>query len=399
WIFETGAFAEKAATIRKEKEDALRKQELEELQGLSSSLAAKKRGADEEDPEDTQQNAPDRDAVEKSLIHAGTQADDKHRNPPTLEVRRFLEAMKQEAEKCQLSEAELRGFVAEAEIDQSGDVAYVEHIKTWVPILFELRKSRIYDGILAKEWGPDSEDLINLSSYEAQFPLHVAGEDRPASVASSASEKSTRAKQKKSGRKGSRSSSRGKRSDSQSSLGSDRAMVEDGLQCLLPALTGKRTMLKGLDFEPCGYQTLRYVAHACAKEGAVEAAYHLSRLQRKCGRTKYITAGSRVFQSAVESSALYLQSTADQMPKLLAGHGARVAEEIESLMELKNEILALTPNRRFLMLTEAFNQLIRWYGRARLVPQALRACEIMNELGIPRACLATFAYAHPNGDG
>ena len=37
--------------------------------------------------EDTQQNAPDRDAVEKSLIHVGTQADDKHRNPPTLEVR------------------------------------------------------------------------------------------------------------------------------------------------------------------------------------------------------------------------------------------------------------------------------------------------------------------------
>lgn len=51
---------------------------------------------------------------------------------------------------------------------------------------------------------------------------------------------------------------------------------------------------------------------------------------------------------------------------------------------MKNEILALTPNRRFLMLTEPFNQLIRWYGRARLVPQALRACEIMNELGIPR---------------
>eukprot|EP00434_Breviolum_minutum_P021157 symbB.v1.2.018668.t1/scaffold1455.1/size117749/4 len=135
---------------------------------------------------------------------------------------------------------------------------------------------------------------------------------------------------------------------------------------------------------PCGYQTLRYVAHACAKEGAVEAAFHLSRLQSKCGRTKFITAGSRVFQSVLESSALYLQSTADQMPKLLAGHGARVAEEVESLLDIKNEILALTPNRRFLMLNEPFNQLIRWYGRARLVPQALRACEIMNELGIPR---------------
>ena len=54
-------------------------------------------------------------------------------------------------------------------------------------------------------------------------------------------------------------------------------------------------------------------------------------------------AGSRVFQSVLESSALYLQSTADQMPKLLAGHGARVAEEVESLLDIKNEILALTP--------------------------------------------------------
>jgi hypothetical protein len=47
-------------------------------------------------------------------------------------------------------------------------VAYVDHIKTWVPILFELRKSIIYDGILAMEWGPESEELVNLSSYEAK---------------------------------------------------------------------------------------------------------------------------------------------------------------------------------------------------------------------------------------
>ena len=39
---------------------------------------------------------------------------------------------------------------------------------------------------------------------------------------------------------------------------------------------------------------MRYVAHACAKEGAIEAAYHLSRLQQKCGRTKFITAGTGV---------------------------------------------------------------------------------------------------------
>jgi len=135
---------------------------------------------------------------------------------------------------------------------------------------------------------------------------------------------------------------------------------------------------------PCGYQTLRYVAHALAKAGALEAAMHLSKLQRKCGRTQYITAGSREIQSILESSSLYLQATAQNMPNLLAAHGAQVSMKVEEMLEVKDDILALTPHRRFLMLTEAFNQLIRWYGRARLVPQALRACEIMNELGIPR---------------
>ncbi|CAE8683669.1 unnamed protein product [Polarella glacialis] len=198
-MFDTAAFAEKAATIAKEKADQLAKAELEELQGITSSLANKNRRADDEDQEDTQANAPDRDAVEKNLIHVGNQADEKHRQQPTLEVRRFLEAMHHESvAACQLSEAELRGFVAEAEIDALGEVAYVEHIKTWVPILFELRKSRIYDSILAKEWGPGEEQLVNLSSYEAQFPLslsteHGDGEDngRPGSAASSVSRRKT----------------------------------------------------------------------------------------------------------------------------------------------------------------------------------------------------------------
>ena len=48
-------------------------------------------------------------------------------------------------------------------------MAYQDHIKTWVPILFELRKSIIYDSILAMEWGPESEELVNLSSYEATW--------------------------------------------------------------------------------------------------------------------------------------------------------------------------------------------------------------------------------------
>jgi len=182
-MFDTRLFMEKASTIAKEKADALAKQELEELQGITSSLAAKKR-FDEEDPEDAQANAPDRDAVEKALIHVGNQADEKqHRQQPTLEAKRFLEAMRNESvQQCQLSDAELRGFVAEAEIDERGEVAYVEHIKTWVPIIFELRKSRVYDGILAKDWGFDAQHLVDLSEYESAFPLKV--ESRPSSASS-----------------------------------------------------------------------------------------------------------------------------------------------------------------------------------------------------------------------
>merc|ERR1719382_1861659 len=90
-MFDTTAFAEKASTIAKEKADALAKQELEELQGIASSSLAAKRRVDDEDLEDAQANAPDRDAVEKALIHVGNQADEKHRQHPTLEERRFLE--------------------------------------------------------------------------------------------------------------------------------------------------------------------------------------------------------------------------------------------------------------------------------------------------------------------
>eukprot|EP00933_Yihiella_yeosuensis_P016976 TRINITY_DN14330_c2_g3_i2.p1 TRINITY_DN14330_c2_g3~~TRINITY_DN14330_c2_g3_i2.p1 ORF type:complete len:741 (+),score=168.29 TRINITY_DN14330_c2_g3_i2:85-2223(+) len=243
-MFDTETFAEKAASIAKEKADAQAKQELEELQGLSSSMANKKKAADDEDQEDTQANAPDRDAVEKALIHVGNQADEKHRQQPTLEVRRFLEAMKHESvQQCQLSEAELRGFIAEAEIDEKGEVAYVEHIKTWVPILFELRKSRIYDSILSEEWGPQENHLVDLSSYEAQFPLqpdeggsgNVSG-SRPGSAASNTGRPKLRSSGTRDEKGRGRSNSRGNtgqvsrtssrslgRSESQSSLGSERS--------------------------------------------------------------------------------------------------------------------------------------------------------------------------------
>eukprot|EP00929_Paragymnodinium_shiwhaense_P119860 TRINITY_DN91772_c0_g1_i1.p1 TRINITY_DN91772_c0_g1~~TRINITY_DN91772_c0_g1_i1.p1 ORF type:complete len:708 (-),score=221.30 TRINITY_DN91772_c0_g1_i1:92-2215(-) len=180
YMFDTTVFMEKASTIAKDKADAQAKQELEELQGLSSSLA--KRRNEDEDQEDVQANAPDRDFVEKALIHAGNQVDDKHRQQPTLDAPKFLEAMRHESVmQCQLSDAELRGFIAEGDIDERGEIAYVEHIKTWVPILFELRKSRIYDAIFAKDWAMEASHLTDLTKYEGQFSLLPGGKRRSTS--------------------------------------------------------------------------------------------------------------------------------------------------------------------------------------------------------------------------
>merc|ERR1719264_704512 len=82
-MFDSAAFKVTAENIAKERADALAKQELEELQGITGGITAKKSRTDEEDQEDTQANQPDRDAVEKVLIHAGQQADEKVRQQPT----------------------------------------------------------------------------------------------------------------------------------------------------------------------------------------------------------------------------------------------------------------------------------------------------------------------------
>merc|ERR1719487_2346246 len=74
-------------------------------------------------------------------------------------------------QQCQLSDSEMRGFIAEAAIDNDNEIPYIDHIKTWVPIIFELRKSKVYDSVAAKDWGADAAHLVDLSSYEVAFPL------------------------------------------------------------------------------------------------------------------------------------------------------------------------------------------------------------------------------------
>merc|ERR1719401_1230929 len=146
YMFDTTAFGETAAQIQKDKQDAIAKQELEELQkfGGSSMVSSKKRAEDEEfEQEDQQANAPDKDSVEKELVQKAS-AD------PYPTAGRLMSLLRSESlQHLQLSDAEIRGliaevrFVAEADIGElpgkdkggghtgRGDkIAFADHIKT-----------------------------------------------------------------------------------------------------------------------------------------------------------------------------------------------------------------------------------------------------------------------------
>jgi len=181
-MFDAAKFMEKAALVAKEKADAQAREELEELQGLTGGAMSKtKKGDEEEAADDDRTQGLDREAVEKTLIHLLTTHDEKRSSHHTLEIQQFLNAMRHEqVAQCQLSDAETRGFIAEAPIDENGEIAYVDHVKTWVPILFEVRKSRVLDGIISKDYGSETSPLVDLSRFEEHFPvLHGAAAESP----------------------------------------------------------------------------------------------------------------------------------------------------------------------------------------------------------------------------
>jgi len=167
-FFDTVEFMEKAQAVAKENADEAAAREAEELTG---------RKARQDDDSDDDDKAPDREAVEKTLKHAfDVQESGQRSGPGYLGLSGFLAAMKMEMAQSQLSELELRGFIAEAIFVASGpkledqEVQYMEHLKTWIPIIFSMRKSRLYEQILAKEW-----ELVDLSEYEAQHPTWQNG--------------------------------------------------------------------------------------------------------------------------------------------------------------------------------------------------------------------------------
>merc|ERR1719409_2103972 len=104
-----------------------------------ASLGSKnKKGDGEEEEED---DAPvDRETVEKNLIHMMQVMDDKHHGSLLPEA--VTTAVNNCAESCKLSETEVRGLIGEITPEgEKGEVQFVEWVRCWVPIIFELRAS------------------------------------------------------------------------------------------------------------------------------------------------------------------------------------------------------------------------------------------------------------------
>jgi len=179
-MFDARLFVETAERLIQEHAEAMRRSENEEL----AALGAARVGQSAQDDEGSQEKVEvDSDTVEKLLQQVISLNDDEHRNPPSLPPERIfdiLQTNEREVQSTQLSSFELTGFLAEMQTDAEGLVAYVEHIKKWVPLIFEQRKHRLLSRYLeensAESLGytvPEQETL------EAMFPLLPAQQAKP----------------------------------------------------------------------------------------------------------------------------------------------------------------------------------------------------------------------------
>eukprot|EP00746_Dinoflagellata_sp_MGD_P164134 gnl/MRDRNA2_/MRDRNA2_92598_c0_seq1.p1 gnl/MRDRNA2_/MRDRNA2_92598_c0~~gnl/MRDRNA2_/MRDRNA2_92598_c0_seq1.p1 ORF type:complete len:791 (+),score=149.74 gnl/MRDRNA2_/MRDRNA2_92598_c0_seq1:62-2434(+) len=171
-MFSSELFVDFAANVADEAAAATKRAELAELEAMTKGMTAAAGAEEDQAPAGEEVVAEvDREQVEKSLTHAFSLLDDGRKGVLSAEtIHRVLTSADAQVQSCQLSEAELLGLAAEMSLDQNADVAYKEHVQTWVPILFELRKSRLYETYLVREPFKDIKKP-DLTELEKEFPV------------------------------------------------------------------------------------------------------------------------------------------------------------------------------------------------------------------------------------
>jgi len=174
-MFDSKHFTNFAEDVANAQADATRRAELAELEAMTKGMqVAGGANAEEEGAVVEEVVEVDREQVEKSLTHVFSLLDDGRKGTlPAETMFRALTSTDVQVQSCQLSEPELRGLVAELVLDGNSEVAYKDHVQTWIPILFELRKSRIYEPYLQKDPFQHAPGLKSpdLTLFEEEFPL------------------------------------------------------------------------------------------------------------------------------------------------------------------------------------------------------------------------------------
>lgn len=171
-MFDARKFVATAERLISEHAEAMRRSENAELAALGASRVGQL-GQDGEESQESKE--VDQETVERTLVQVMNLHDDTHRNPPCLppeQLFSILHSNEKEVQSCQLSDFELCGLAAEMMPDADGFVAYGDHIRKWVPIIFEQRKNRLLAAYLqdgaAEVMGIEEPDLEGL---EKLFPL------------------------------------------------------------------------------------------------------------------------------------------------------------------------------------------------------------------------------------
>eukprot|EP00448_Togula_jolla_P019736 CAMPEP_0170574688 /NCGR_PEP_ID=MMETSP0224-20130122/3439_1 /TAXON_ID=285029 /ORGANISM="Togula jolla, Strain CCCM 725" /LENGTH=810 /DNA_ID=CAMNT_0010897373 /DNA_START=20 /DNA_END=2453 /DNA_ORIENTATION=+ len=174
YMFNAHIFVETADRLILEHAEFLRNAENAELAALQASRV-QTIGQDQE--ETSMMIEVDQDTVERTLIQVLQLSDSAQRGnkeaslPPEM-IYSILHSSDPQVQSCQLSDIELCGLAAEMSTDATGEVAYVEHVKRWVPIIFELRKNDLLGAYLK----PDGLATLgipepDLDALEEIYPL------------------------------------------------------------------------------------------------------------------------------------------------------------------------------------------------------------------------------------
>jgi len=169
-MFNAKLFVETAARLVSDHAEDMKRAENEELAALGARTTTK------EDGEDAQENVEvTAETVEKTLQQILTLNDDARRSPPSLApeaIYNILAVNEKDVQGTQLTTFEITGFASEMQPDENGLVPYVDHIKRWVPLIFEQRKNHLLSRYMQEDFyetlGIDPPDLAQL---EAMFPL------------------------------------------------------------------------------------------------------------------------------------------------------------------------------------------------------------------------------------